>query len=76
MEPEVSLQIGKKGLQAVIEEAGAQLEKKKLIKVKVNKNIVKGRQREFTKKLAEELAKRLNARIVWVKGRTFVLRGD
>jgi len=74
VELHVTLQIGKEGPEKVMEEAERQLKKRGKIKVKVNRNIVEGRQKEFTQKIAEQLARKLDAEVVWVRGRTFVLR--
>ncbi len=73
---EVTVQIGKNGAEHVLQELSAQLKKHEMVRVKINRTLIEGRQREFATGIAEDLAKKLNARVEWVKGRTFVLRRD
>ena len=73
---DATLKIGKGGLEKIVDEADAQLKANKEIKIKVNRNIIEGRKNEFTRGLAEALAEKTGAEIVWVKGRTFVLKRD
>lgn len=73
---DTTLKIGKGGLDKIVDEADVQLKINKELKIKVNRNIIEGRKNEFTRGLAETLAKKIGAEIVWVKGRTFVLKRD
>lgn len=73
---EVTLRVGKDGLDSIVQEARDQLESRDRIKVKVNQPLVEGRMRDFTEGVAEELAVKTDARVVWVKGRTFVLEAE
>lgn len=71
---DATLIVGKGGLDRIVPEADAQLGKRKEIKVKINRSIIDGRKSEFTRGIAEKLARETGSEIVWVKGRTFVLR--
>ncbi|MBR9689513.1 MAG: YhbY family RNA-binding protein [Candidatus Altiarchaeota archaeon] len=72
----ITLFVGKAGVDAIVEEAKSQLKSKKEIKVKVNPPIIEGRMHEFARKIADELAEKTNSKVLWVKGRTFVLKCD
>jgi RNA-binding protein YhbY len=72
---EPTLFIGKSKIDKVVEEAKKQLDARAEIKVKVNSPLIEGRMSEFTKKIAEELAQKTGSEVLWVRGRTFVLRG-
>jgi len=65
------VRIGKRGLTSgVIEEVDRQLEERELIKVRFERNILRKYDR---KELAVELAKKVNAELIDVRGRTAVL---
>ncbi|AAM02834.1 ribosome assembly RNA-binding protein YhbY [Methanopyrus kandleri] len=65
------VRIGKKGLTSgVIQEVDRQLEERGLIKVRFERNILR---RYDRKELAEELARKVNAELIDVRGRTAVL---
>ena len=68
------LNIGKSGLEAVAEEARHQLKKHGTVKFRINKPLVEGRMKEQAEKMAKELAGRLGAEVVDVRGRTFTLK--
>jgi RNA-binding protein YhbY len=74
MEP--TLFIGKSKIEKVVKEAKKQLDARDEIKVKVNQPLIEGRMSEFTKKVADELSQKTDSKVLWVKGRTFVLRGS
>jgi len=73
---EATLKVGKAGVDKIIEEVKTQLKAKKEIKIKVNRPMVDGRMSEFTKEIAKEIAEKTKSKIIWVKGRTFILRRD
>jgi len=73
---EVTLRVGKSGLERIVEEAKDQLEARKKIKVRVNQPMVEGRMGEFTGKMANKLAGETGARVVRVRGRTFILEAE
>ena len=73
---DVTLKIGKDGVDKIVNQADNQLKQRKEIKIKINSPLVKGRMSEFTRSIANDLAQKTKSSIVWVKGRTFVLRRD
>lgn len=73
---DATLHIGKDGLEKVVDEVDDQLEARGEIKIKVNPSIIEGRMKKFTENMARKLADQVDAEIVWVKGRTMVLRRD
>gem|GEM_PF-3547286 len=68
------IQIGKHGISAVVEETKHQFKKNREIKFKVAQTLIEGRMKEYTQKLAGELAEKTDSTILSVRGRTFVLR--
>ncbi len=68
------LNIGKAGLEAVVEEARAQLRKRREVKFRINQPLIEGRMKEQAGRMAEELARLTGAEVVDVRGRTFTLR--
>ena len=65
--------IGKKGVtEEVLREIDARLEKRGVVKVKMLRT-VEGAQGAGRKEIAREVAERLGARLMGVRGRTFVL---
>ncbi len=73
---EATIKIGKSGVDKIVEETKLQLKVRKEIKIKVNRPMVEGRMSVFTKEIAEDLAKKTDSKILWIKGRTFILRRD
>ena len=67
---DVTVWVGKSGLQAVTDELTDQLEDRKLVKVKF---LRAARGTSDTEELAEELAKEVNAELVETRGNTAVL---
>ncbi len=68
---EPAIQIGKSGIEAVVEELKKQLKIKKMIKVKFLKAaLVEGDRQE----LAEKLANLTNSELIEVRGNTAVIR--
>ncbi len=64
--------IGKHGLtEGIISEIRKQLEAKGYVKVKAQKSALVGK---TTKEMAKEVAETLNASVIDVRGRTFILR--
>ncbi len=71
MELKATVQVGKNGVtEEIIQEIMAQLKKRKIVKIKFLKNADRG---DFKEK-AQEIAERVNAELVEVRGFTFILR--
>lgn len=67
---DVTVWVGKSGIEAVIEELHGQLKDRKLVKVKF---LRAARGTEETDELAAELAEKVNAELVETRGNTAVL---
>jgi RNA-binding protein len=68
-----AVMVGKDGLSpGVIQDAGAQLRAKKLIKVKIQTRM----DREDVRAIAEKMAEETGSRLLQVKGRTFLLHRE
>ncbi|MEB3844230.1 MAG: YhbY family RNA-binding protein [Desulfurococcales archaeon] len=66
--------IGKKGVtEEILREIDLRLKKKKIVKVKMLKTAIEAMGGADRRILAREIAKALNAKLVGVRGRTFVL---
>ncbi len=71
MELKATVQVGKKGITPeLIEEIRAQLKKRKIVKIKFLKNA----ERENFKDKVKEIASKVDAEIVEIRGFTFILR--
>ena len=68
------MQIGKNGFEKALPEIKARLEKKPVLRIKVNKPLVEGRMRDFTQEIAEMVSAETGTKIEMVRGRTFVIR--
>lgn len=66
---DVTVWVGKKGLDAVVDELSDQLESEELVKVKFLRS---ARGTEDTEELAEELADRVDAEVIDTRGHTAV----
>jgi RNA-binding protein len=68
-----TVHIGKNGVtEAVLSEIERQLKDKGYVKVKIEKSVIRILERD-RKEVAEEVARRLGAELIDVRGRTFVL---
>jgi RNA-binding protein len=67
---DVTLQVGKNGIESVTEELTSQLENRQFVKVKFHRSSRAGAD---TEELAEELADRVNAGVVDTRGHTAVI---
>jgi len=68
-ELDATLRVGKKGIDAVVDELGSQLEDAQFVKVKFLRSARGGTTAD---ELADELASRVNADVVRVRGHTAV----
>ncbi|MBR9681360.1 MAG: hypothetical protein GOV00_01015 [Candidatus Altiarchaeota archaeon] len=71
---EVDLQIGKAGLEKAIEEIKSRLKHKRSLRIKVNKPLIEGRMKEYTRDIAEKVASETCTKLEMVRGRTFVIK--
>jgi RNA-binding protein len=67
---DVTLQVGKSGIESVTEELASQLEDRQFVKVKFHRSSRTGTD---TEELAEELADRVDASVVDTRGHTAVI---
>ncbi len=68
------MQIGKEGLEKSLPEIKNRLKKRKMLRIKINKPLIDGRMKAYTRKIAEAVASKTNSRIEMVRGRTFVIK--
>ena len=71
---QADIHIGKQGYRQVVPEIKARLEKKGEVRIKVNRPLIAGRMKAFTKEVAQQVAGEVGAEISMVRGRTFVLK--
>ena len=68
------MQIGKGGYEKAIEEIITRLEKKRSHRIRVNKPLIEGKMKEYTREIAEKVASETGTLVEMVRGRTFVIK--
>lgn len=71
---ESDLQIGKDGYEKALDEIKMRLEKYRTLRIKVNKPLIEGRMKEYTRKIADKVAAATESTVEMVKGRTFIIK--